>query len=922
METQLLISSFLVLAVCFASWGGVESLTKNEDLVNLNKLKLEWKDTVPPNWRASDPCGSHWDGVNCTWNSQVTSLKLSTMGLKGILPSAIGSLSGLETLDVSYNKDLTGSIPSSLGNLINLKIMLMIGCSFSGQIPNELGNLLNLNFLALNSNGFTGAIPPALGNLSQLHWLDLADNQLSGSLPVSNTNENGLDKLHDARHFHLNRNKLTGTISPNLFHSTMKLVHLLLDGNAFTGEIPSTLELVESLEVLRLDRNSLSGSIPSNIRNLRNVSELYLSNNKLNGAVPDLSTLTRLHYLDLSNNSFDPLEIPPWLASLQQLTTIAMENLRFTGEIYHKILELPLLETLNFRNNTLNGTFKVTSNVSRSLVLIDLENNKIIGAQLQKAITVRLVGNPACNLESALLWNTSACEPYYKGHSYSTPLTHCRDKICSADSKPNPRTCQCQIPYEGKLKFRAPSFSDLNNASRFMELETTLQTKLGADSVFVRSANFDDQNYLTSEVQIFPVNKTGFRRSEIIGTGFMMGSQNYKAPSSFGTTYFIGDTYFVGNSVPSNSLSSTTIIVLSITAAVLIMMIACMGFYALVQKRRADGEIKLHKPFAGWESKEEQGTSVPNLKGARMFSYMELEKATNRFAQMNEIGSGAYGKVYKGILSGGEMVAIKRANQASLKDRKQFKNEIELLSRVHHRNIVGLLGFCFDKEEQMLVYEYISNGTLRESIHGQTGIRLDWRRRILIALGAAKGLNYLHEFANPPIIHRDVKSTNILLDERLVAMVADFGISRVVSDGGVRAGGQSHVTTQVKGTMGYLDPEYYMTLQLTEKSDIYSFGVVLLELITARPPIERGKNLVQEVKTVLELQGFRGFRHELMDPVLKQSMYITGFENLLNFALCCVEELPENRPSMDIVVKELESIVENERLLNSISTRI
>ncbi|XP_057849507.1 leucine-rich repeat receptor protein kinase HPCA1 isoform X3 [Cryptomeria japonica] len=852
METQLLISSFLVLAVCFASWGGVESLTKNEDLVNLNKLKLEWKDTVPPNWRASDPCGSHWDGVNCTWNSQVTSLKLSTMGLKGILPSAIGSLSGLETLDVSYNKDLTGSIPSSLGNLINLKIMLMIGCSFSGQIPNELGNLLNLNFLALNSNGFTGAIPPALGNLSQLHWLDLADNQLSGSLPVSNTNENGLDKLHDARHFHLNRNKLTGTISPNLFHSTMKLVHLLLDGNAFTGEIPSTLELVESLEVLRLDRNSLSGSIPSNIRNLRNVSEL------------------------------------------------------------------------NFRNNTLNGTFKVTSNVSRSLVLIDLENNKIIGAQLQKAITVscRLVGNPACNLESALLWNTSACEPYYKGHSYSTPLTHCRDKICSADSKPNPRTCQCQIPYEGKLKFRAPSFSDLNNASRFMELETTLQTKLGADSVFVRSANFDDQNYLTSEVQIFPVNKTGFRRSEIIGTGFMMGSQNYKAPSSFGTTYFIGDTYFVGNSVPSNSLSSTTIIVLSITAAVLIMMIACMGFYALVQKRRADGEIKLHKPFAGWESKEEQGTSVPNLKGARMFSYMELEKATNRFAQMNEIGSGAYGKVYKGILSGGEMVAIKRANQASLKDRKQFKNEIELLSRVHHRNIVGLLGFCFDKEEQMLVYEYISNGTLRESIHGQTGIRLDWRRRILIALGAAKGLNYLHEFANPPIIHRDVKSTNILLDERLVAMVADFGISRVVSDGGVRAGGQSHVTTQVKGTMGYLDPEYYMTLQLTEKSDIYSFGVVLLELITARPPIERGKNLVQEVKTVLELQGFRGFRHELMDPVLKQSMYITGFENLLNFALCCVEELPENRPSMDIVVKELESIVENERLLNSISTRI
>lgn len=249
MDAQLLMFYFLVLAVCCVNWGGVESFTKNEDLVNLNKLKLEWKGTVPPNWRASDPCGFQWDGINCT-NSQVTSLKLSTMGLKGILPTAIGFLTGLRTLDLSYNRDLTGSIPTSLGNLTNLKILLMIGCSFSGQIPNELGNLLNLNFLALNSNGFTGLIPPSLGNLSQLHWLDLADNQLSGSLPVSNVNENGLDKLHDARHFHFNRNKLTGTISPGLFHSRMKLVHLLLDGNSFTGEIPSTLELVESLEVL------------------------------------------------------------------------------------------------------------------------------------------------------------------------------------------------------------------------------------------------------------------------------------------------------------------------------------------------------------------------------------------------------------------------------------------------------------------------------------------------------------------------------------------------------------------------------------------------------------------------------------------------------------------------------------------------
>ncbi|KAF5468626.1 hypothetical protein F2P56_012767 [Juglans regia] len=220
--------------------------------------------------------------------------------------------------------------------------------------------------------------------------------------------------------------------------------------------------------------------------------------------------------------------------------------------------------------------------------------------------------------------------------------------------------------------------------------------------------------------------------------------------------------------------------------------------YAVRQKRRAEAAIGFRNPFAYWKSSgNDRSGAAPQLKGARLFSYDELRKCTNNFAERNEIGSGAYGKVYKGLLSDGLVnVAIKRAQQGSTQGLLEFKTEIELLSRVHHKNLVGLVGFCIEQGEQMLVYEFMPNGTIRDSLSGKSGIYLDWNRRLYVALGSARGLAYLHEHANPPIIHRDIKSTNILLDENLTAKVADFGLSKLVSDDL-----KGHVSTQVKGTM-------------------------------------------------------------------------------------------------------------------------
>ncbi|CAK9175090.1 unnamed protein product, partial [Ilex paraguariensis] len=263
----------LCFLVFFAGIHVVSSVTDPGDLAVLRSLKDQWQNT-PPSWgKTDDACGTPWEGVTCE-NSRVTGLVLSTMGLVGELTGDIGDLTELKSLDLSFNRGLTGTLTPRLGDLKSLNILILSGCEFSGNIPNELGNLAELSFLALNSNYFTGGIPPSLGNLSKLYWLDLADNQLTGSLPVSAATTPGLDLLKKAKHFHFNNNKLSGTIPAQIFSPDMELIHVLFDGNQLNGRIPTTLGLVQTLEVLRLDRNGLTGDVPSNLKNLTNVIEL------------------------------------------------------------------------------------------------------------------------------------------------------------------------------------------------------------------------------------------------------------------------------------------------------------------------------------------------------------------------------------------------------------------------------------------------------------------------------------------------------------------------------------------------------------------------------------------------------------------------------------------------------------------------
>ncbi|KAL6145686.1 hypothetical protein ACLB2K_056371 [Fragaria x ananassa] len=297
-------------------------------------------------------------------------------------------------------------------------------------------------------------------------------------------------------------------------------------------------------------------------------------------------------------------------------------------------------------------------------------------------------------------------------------------------------------------------------------------------------------------------------------------------------------------------------------------------------------------------------------KSARMFHLKEVKKATNGFSKNRILGSGGFGEVYKGELEDGTTVAVKSAKVGNIKSTEQVLNEVWILSQVNHKNLVRLLGYCVEAEQPLMLYEYISNGTLSEHLHGKISTFLEWKTRLRIALQTAEALGYLHSAAHTPIYHRDVKSTNILLDDEFNAKVADFGLSRLARPG------LSHVSTCAQGTLGYLDPEYYRSYQLTDKSDVYSYGVVLLELLTSQKAIDfsRGEDDVN-LAIYVSLRASNGAIMEVVDQRLlgdrePSGNVVESVKLLFDVALACLREKKGDRPTMKDVVQKLQCIIQ------------
>ncbi|WVZ86974.1 hypothetical protein U9M48_033682 [Paspalum notatum var. saurae] len=346
----------------------------------------------------------------------------------------------------------------------------------------------------------------------------------------------------------------------------------------------------------------------------------------------------------------------------------------------------------------------------------------------------------------------------------------------------------------------------------------------------------------------------------------------------------------------------STLQIAIVVGLALLLLLLILGFWThwLIKKRKlAKTRQRFFMQNGGLLLKQQMFSERAPL---HIFTSNELNKATNNFSDDNIVGRGGFGTVYKGILSNQGVVAIKKAQRVDQTQMEQFVNELIILSQANHKNVVQLLGCCLETEVPLLVYEFITNGALFHHLHN-TSAPMSWENRLSIAAETASALAHLHLATDTPIIHRDVKSSNILLDKNFTAKVSDFGASRPIPSN------QTHVTTLVQGTLGYMDPEYFQTSQLTEKSDVYSFGVVLLELLTRKKPIMDG--IMDDVRSLalqFSLLFYQNKMMEIVDPEVAEEAGIRQVETVAKLALRCLRLKGEERPRMVEVAIELEAL--------------
>ncbi|KAL9265621.1 Serine/threonine-protein kinase PBS1-like protein [Drosera capensis] len=356
-------------------------------------------------------------------------------------------------------------------------------------------------------------------------------------------------------------------------------------------------------------------------------------------------------------------------------------------------------------------------------------------------------------------------------------------------------------------------------------------------------------------------------------------------------------------------------VVVSVAAALVsvVSLVVAFGYYCYI-RRRVERRAKFRE---GQQNGEKDLTELPIVceEGIQQFMFKQLHSATGGFSKSNVIGRGAFGFVYRGVLGDGRKVAVKVMDEAGKQGEEEFKAEVELMSRLHSQYLLGLIGYCSDINHKLLVYEFMANGGLQEHLYPADGSKLsssklDWKTRLTIALDAAKGLEYLHDHVSPPVIHRDFKSSNILLDKSFHAKVSDFGLAKL---GSAKVGG--HVSTRVLGTQGYVAPEYALTGHLTTKSDVYSYGVVLLELLTGRLPfdVKRSQAECALVSWALPQLIVCEKVIKIIDPALDGQYLTKEVMQVAAIAAMCVQLEADYRPLMADVVQSLAPFVRTRR---------
>ncbi|GMH03856.1 hypothetical protein Nepgr_005695 [Nepenthes gracilis] len=783
----------------------------------------------------------------CASSTLLKTLDFSNNYFTGQIPRELGKCSVLEVFRAGFNS-LSGPLPDDLYNVTALREISVPANALSGIVGDGVVGLGNLTVFQLFSNNFSGTIPQDIGKLSNLEVLRLHINNLSGSIPPSLMNCTKLVELI------LRVNSLEGDMSTLDFSKLVRLQMLDLGNNFFTGNLPESIYSCKSLTAVRVAVNNLSGEISPKILALQSLSFLSLSNNTFSNITTALKILAgckNLSTLTLSKNFYG--ETLPGdknfvgLEGFQNVQILALGGCNFVGRVPLWLDNLKSLEVLDLSYNQITGTIPYWMGTLPSLFYLDLSSNLLSGefplkltqlpALMSRKVAEALNRNylelpvfVAPNNTSRQQYNQLASLPpaiYFKNNSISGKIP------AEIGQLENLQVLDLsQNDFSGIIP---PQLSNLTN----LEVLDLSQNDLTGEI----PASLQNLHFLST----FNVSFNNLQGAIPTGGQF----DTFLEPSFIGNPGLCGQIINrscsnFNQSTPIKSPNDRTLnkkllvgIVLGVCLGILGILII-LAFWILSRGRillgsepdKIEPETDSHYSSSDEVCKDTSLAIVfpSNANEIKDLSIFDILKATGNFNQENIIGCGGFGLVYKATLENGTKLAIKKlAGDMCLMER-EFTAEVEVLSMAQHPNLVSLLGYCVHNGFRLLIYTYMENGSLDYWLHEKPDgpLQLDWPIRLKIAQGAGCGLAYMHQICEPHIVHRDIKSSNILLDENFEAHVADFGLSRLILPH------RTHVTTELVGTLGYIPPEYGQAWVATLRGDVYSFGVMMLELLTER----------------------------------------------------------------------------------------
>lgn len=870
--------------------GGSKPIGLSLQVIDLSFNQISGSEIVP--WMLSDGC------------SELVELNVSGNNISGTVSESLKSCSLLEALDLSHN-NFSGVFPvDTFFSLSRLKTLMLGFNHFSGELPETLADMTNLERFDVSSNEISGEIPAGLCQgtsttaiASSLKVLYLQNNRITGSIPSTLSNCSQLVSLD------LSFNSLTGKI-PKSFRYLSKLQDLIIWMNLLSGEIPDELMYIQSLENLILDFNYLTGSIPASLSNCTNLNWISLSNNKLGGEIPAaLGGLSNLAILKLGNNSFSG-KIPPELGDCKSLVWLDLNTNQLSGTIPPDLFKQsgyiaaayltgkPYLYIKNDGSNQCHGA-----------------GNLLEFGGIRQEDLDRISSRHPCNFTRVYLGVT---QPNFNHNGSMIFLDLSYNKLEGGIPKKLGSMYYLNILNLGHNDLTGPIPEELSGLKNVAILDLSHNRLNGTIPSSLTSLGLGDAD---------------------LSYNNLSGSIPESAPfDTFPADRFSNNSGLCGYPLPKCGLDSNdksnghrksnrrqASLAGSVAMGLLFSLFCIFGVILILvemrkrRRKKAAATLDTYTDGGGnsysgggvnastaWKLTSKCEALSISLaafdKPLRKLTFADLLEATNGFDNNSLIGSGGFGDVYRAQLKDNTVVAIKKLIHVSGQGDREFTAEMDTIGKIKHRNLVPLLGYCKVGDERLLVYEYMKFGSLEDVLHDRkkTGLKLNWATRRKIAIGAARGLAFLHHNCIPHIIHRDMKSSNVLLDENLEARVSDFGMARHMN------AVDTHLSVStLAGTPGYVPPEYYQSFKCSTRGDVYSYGVVLLELLTGKQPTDSpdfgDNNLVGWVKQHAKTRISDVFDRELLneDPTLEIELL-----QHLKVACACLDDQHLKRPTM------------------------